>query len=179
MTIEQLLDTIPDYAKDLRLNATSVLRQTELTEQQTWGAVVASAIAARNSTLTEVLLPEAERHLTPEAFQAAKAAAAIMGMNNVYYRFTHMIPGDRYAALPARLRMNVIRNHGADAADFELWCLVVSAINNCSTCVGSHERVVREKGISDQTIVAAVRIGAVVHALATVLDAEAAVPATV
>jgi alkyl hydroperoxide reductase subunit D len=105
MTIDQMLETVPAYAKDLKLNLQVLLKQAELTEQQTWGTVVAATIAARNTKLTEVLLPEAEKHLTPEAFNGAKSAAAIMGMNNVYYRFTHMVAGEKYPTIPARLRM--------------------------------------------------------------------------
>jgi alkyl hydroperoxide reductase subunit D len=179
MTIDQMLETVPAYAKDLKLNLQVLLKQAELTEQQTWGTVVAATIAARNTKLTEVLLPEAEKHLTPEAFNGAKSAAALMGMNNVYYRFTHMVPGEKYPTIPARLRMQAIRTHGTDPVDFELWCIAVSAINNCQACVTSHERVVLEKGMTAETIVASVRIAAVVHALASVFDAEAAVPATV
>lgn len=96
-----------------------------------------------------------------------------MGMNNVYYRFTHMFQDDTYSAIPARLRMNGIRTHGGDPVDFELYCTVVSAINHCSMCVTSHERVLREKGVAKESIAAAVRLGAVIHALALVLDAEA------
>ena len=76
MTIDQMLETVPAYAKDLKLNLQVLLKQAELTEQQTWGTVVAATIAARNIKLTEVLLPEAEKHLTPEAFNGAKSAAA-------------------------------------------------------------------------------------------------------
>jgi alkyl hydroperoxide reductase subunit D len=100
-----------------------------------------------------------------------------MGMNNVYYRFTHMVPGEKYPTIPARLRMQAIRTHGTDPVDFELWCIAVSAINNCQACVTSHERVVIQKGMSEETIVASVRIAAVIHALASVFDAEAVVPA--
>ncbi len=176
MTIEQLLETVPAYAKDLKLNLQNLLKQPELNEQQIWGTVVASTIVARNAQLTEVLLPEAEQHLSPEAFHAAKAAAAIMGMNNVYYRFTHMVSGEKYSTIPARLRMQVIRTHGSDPVDFELWCIAASAINNCQACVTSHERVVLEKGLTEEAVVAAVRIAAVIHALAGVFDAEAVVP---
>lgn len=174
MTIDELLETVPAWAKDLKLNLQSVLKQTELTEQQLWGTVVASAIAARNPELTKALLAEAQRRLSPEALNAAKSAAAIMGMNNVYYRFTHMVPGEKYPTIPARLRMNAIRTHGVEQADFELWCIAVSAINNCQACVTSHERVVQEKGISEETILASVRIASVIHALASVLEAEEA-----
>lgn len=172
--METLLTSIPDYAKDLKLNLSAVLKQAELTEQQTWGTAVASAIAVRNASLTRSILAEAQLHLTPEALSAAKSAAAIMGMNNIHYRFHHLSGNDAYSSIPARLRMQVIRTHGADPLDFELWCTAVSAINACSTCVASHEKVLRDKGMKEETILAAVRIAAVMHGVAAVLDAEAA-----
>src|SRR5204862_96628 len=69
---------------------------------------------------------------------AAHAAASIMAMNNVYYRFLHLVEDAEYAKLPARLRMNVIGSPGIARADFELLALAVSAINGCGTCVASH-----------------------------------------
>jgi alkyl hydroperoxide reductase subunit D len=172
MTIEQILDALPDYARDLKLNLDAVLRQTELTEQQTWGTAVACAMAARNQLLFSTIVSEAAPHLSEPAMQAAKAAAAIMGMNNIFYRFRHLSQNEKYATIPARLRMQVIRSHGSDPADFELWCLAVSAINGCAACVVSHENVLREKGIAEESILAAVRIASVIHALAAVFDAE-------
>ena len=171
MTLEQLLEACPDYAKDLKLNLSSVLRQAELTEQQTWGTAVCSAIAARNSRLTGAVLAEASVRLDAPALFAAQAAAAIMGMNNVFYRFRHLSGNPKYATIPARLRMQAIRTHGSDPVDFELWCLAVSAINGCGVCVDSHEKVLREKGVGEETILAAVRIASVIHALAAVMDA--------
>jgi lipoyl-dependent peroxiredoxin subunit D len=169
MTLEQLLDTLPDYAKDLKLNMGSVLRQTELTEQQTWGAAVCCAMASRNAALLESIVEEAATHLTEQALFAARGAAAIMGMNNVFYRFRHLSTNEKYATMPARLRMQIIARHGGDPVDFELWCLAVSAINACGACVDSHERVLREKGVNEETILAAVRIASTVHAVAAVL----------
>ncbi len=177
MTIEQLNERIPGYAKDLKLNLGSVLRQTELTEQQLWGTAVAAAVGSRNADVTAAVLSEAQAHLSPQAFEAAKAAAAIMGMNNVYYRFLHMVESDKYRTIPARLRMNVIRMHGVEPVDFELWCTAVSAINNCHVCAASHEKVVREKGLSEEAVLAAVRVASVIHAIATVMDAETAAAA--
>ena len=110
--------------------------------------------------------------LSPEALTAAKAAAAIMAMNNIYYRFTHLASAPDYKTLPARLRMNVIGKPGVDKVDFELWCLAVSAINGCGVCIDSHEKVLREAGLSTEQIQAAVRIAAVVHAVAATLDGE-------
>ncbi|MFZ0481683.1 MAG: carboxymuconolactone decarboxylase family protein [Terriglobales bacterium] len=174
MTLNDLLETVPAYARDLKLNLSSLLTQTELTEQQTWGTVVASAIASRNHEIVQAAFSDAAGHLTPQALEAAKGAAAVMGMNNVYYRFLHLASNEKYRTIPARLRMNILRSHGIDAADFELWCTAVSAINGCGTCVDSHEKTLREKGVREETIIAAVRIAAVIHGLASVLEAEKA-----
>jgi len=172
MSIEALSERIPAYAKDLRLNLQSVLRQTELTEQQLWGTAVTSAIVAHNADTLAAVIEDARSHLSAQALEAARSAAAIMGMNNVYYRFLHMTSNEKYATIPARLRMNAIRMHGIDPVDFELWCVAASAINNCQACVGSHEKVVREKGLSEEAVLAAVRIASVIHAIAAVMDAE-------
>ena len=173
--MEKLYDLFPDYARDLKLNLQNVLKQAELTEQQSWGTAVASAVAARNPQVILAVLAEASQHLSPEAMHAAKAAAAVMGMNNIYYRFQHLSGNERYGQIPARLRMQVIRSHGSDPVDFELWCTAVSAINGCGTCVASHEKVLRDKGISEETILAAVRIASVIHGAAAVLDTESTV----
>jgi alkyl hydroperoxide reductase subunit D len=151
MSLDALMETIPSYAKDLKLNFSSVVRQqTELSEQQLWGTVV----------------------VTSQALEAARGAAAIMGMNNIFYRFLHLSSNEKYGTMRAGLRMNVIRTHGIDQLDFELWCMAVSAINGCGTCVDSHEKVLRDKGFGEEKILAAVRVASVLHAIAVVLDTE-------
>jgi alkyl hydroperoxide reductase subunit D len=177
MNLDALVEALPAYAKDLKLNVSSLVRnQTELTPSQLWGTVVAAAVASRNRALTQAALAEASIQ-APEVVEAAKAAGAIMGMNNIYYRFTHLVSNEKYRSLPARLRMNVMRSHGASAVDFELWCTAASAINGCGACVDAHEHALREKGVTEEVVAAAVRIAAVVHAVATVLDAEQALAA--
>ena len=174
MSFESFLDTFPNYARDIKLNLGNVLKQAELTPQQVWGTALASAIASRNQELLQAISAEAQTQLSPLAFEAARSAAAVMGMNNVYYRFQDMVKGEKYSTIPARLRMQTIRSHGIDHVDFELFCTAVSAINNCHACVGSHEAVLREKGFEEEKIVAAIRIASVIHAAACVLDEQAA-----
>ena len=171
MSLDTLLAEVPDYAKDLRINLPTLLKQSDLSERQAWGTAVASAVACGNARLTAAILADAAPHVDEANLRAAQAAAAIMGMNNVYYRFLHVTSNPRYGEMPARLRMQAIRNHGGDAADFELWCLAVSAINACPSCLESHEHAVREKGISEETVLAAIRIASVVRALAPLLQA--------
>ncbi len=173
MNLDALMDTLPSYAKDLKMNFSSVVRQqTELTPRQGWGTLVASAIASRNPELVSAVMEEAATQLSPEALEAAKGAAAIMGMNNIFYRFLHLVSNDKYRTMRAGLRMNIMRSHGVDPLDFELWSMAVSAINGCGACVDAHEKGLREKGISEEKILAAIRIASVTHAIAVVLDTE-------
>lgn len=174
MTIETIKDRLPDYARDLKLNLSTLAAEPALTDQQRAGAFVASALAARNAALTRAVLATFGPALSPEALNAAKAAAAIMAMNNIYYRFTHLVDAPDYKTLPAKLRMNVMAKPGVDKADFELWSLAVSAINGCGMCIDSHEKIVRSAGLTVDAIQAAIRIAAVVHAVAATLDGEAA-----
>ena len=175
MTLDALIDSLPSSAKDLKLNYSSLVRNnTELTKPQLWGTVVASAIATRSAGLTAAVLAAAAAQLSPQALEAAKAAAAIMSMNNIFYRFHHLSSNPNYATMPARLRMNGLRGHGVEEVDFELWSLAVSAINGCSKCVDAHEKVVREKGATEALVLAVVRVASVIHAIGAVVDAEQA-----
>jgi alkyl hydroperoxide reductase subunit D len=173
MSIEALKESLPDYAKDLKLNLGSLANESLLTEQQRAGTFIACALAARERSTTSAILSEFGPKLSPEALTAARAAASIMAMNNIYYRFTHLASAPDYQTLPARLRMNVIGKPGVDKVDFELWCLAVSAINGCGVCIDSHEKILRQAGLSAEQVQAAVRIAAVVHAVAATLDGEA------
>ncbi len=174
MSIDALRDQIPDYAKDIRLNLGTLSSESSLSDQQKWGAFLASAMATGNSVVINAIAEETKDKLSPEAATAARAAAAIMAMNNVYYRATHLMSSDEYQKMPAKLRMNVIGNPGVEKVDFELWSLAVSAINGCGMCLDSHEQVVRKAGLSAEQVQAAIRIAASVNAAAAVLRAEAA-----
>ncbi|NPD68467.1 alkyl hydroperoxide reductase [Lichenicola cladoniae] len=171
MSIDALKARIPDYAKDLKLNLGSLANETVLSPQQLAGTFIVSALASRNATVIVSILAEFGPKLSAEALTAAKSAAAIMGMNNIYYRFVHLAGGD-YANLPARLRMNVIGKPGVDKVDFELWSLAVSAINGCGMCIESHEKTVRAHGLTTEQVQAAVRIASVVHAVAVAIESE-------
>ncbi len=172
-TLDTIREAIPDYARDLKLNLGSVLSTTGapgLTDKQIWAVALASAIASRNLPFTRDIESLAAAHLDATTLNGARAAAAIMGMNNIYYRFLHLVEDPEYAQMPARLRMNVIGNPGIDKQDFELLSLAVSAIHGCGTCVASHERTLRKHGLGREAVQSAVRIAATVHAVARVLE---------
>jgi alkyl hydroperoxide reductase subunit D len=172
MSLEALKNRLPEYAKDLKLNLSSLAMEPSLTEQQRAGTFIACALASRNAETTRAILGEFAARLSPEALDAARAAASIMAMNNIYYRFTHLTSQPDYKTMPAKLRMNVIGKPGVDKADFELWSLAVSAINGCGMCIDAHDKVLRAAGITAEQIQTAVRIASVVHAVAATLDGE-------
>jgi lipoyl-dependent peroxiredoxin subunit D len=172
-TLESVRESLPGYARDLQLNLGTVLTPAGapgLNERQIWAVALAAAAASRNAAFTLQLQALAAQHLDAAHVNAAHAAAAIMAMNNVYYRFLHLVEDAEYAALPARLRMSVIGAPGIAKADFELLALAVSAINGCGSCVASHERQLRQHGLAREAVQSAVRIAATVHAVARVLE---------
>jgi lipoyl-dependent peroxiredoxin subunit D len=181
MNIEQIRDVLPDYARDLKLNLGSVLTTNGapgLNEKQVWSIALASAIAARNTSFARSIEAQAKAHLADVEVEGAKAAAAIMGMNNIYYRFLHLVEDGEYQTMPARLRMNIIANHGIDKLDFELISLAVSAVNGCGLCVTSHEKKLRSHDVSREAIQSAVRIASTIHAVAVTLEFEQSAPVT-
>ncbi len=177
MSIDALKNSIPDFAKDVRLNLSSMASDESLAEQTKYGLFVACAAATRNPAVMAAMVAEADAHLTPAALAAARSAAAIMAMNNIYYRFAHMASNKEYVTMPARLRMNVIANPGVDKIDFELWALAVSAINGCGACIDAHEKVLIEAGVTATAIQTAVRFAAIIQSVAVSIEAAAFVPA--
>ena len=63
-----------------------------------------AALAARDPMVVEALVEEFAPKLSPAALNAAKAAAAIMTMNNIYYRFIwYLIARLQVASCEARM----------------------------------------------------------------------------
>ncbi|HET8899707.1 MAG TPA: carboxymuconolactone decarboxylase family protein [Rhodanobacteraceae bacterium] len=173
MNLDTLRAELPAYAKDLRLNLESVLTEAGapgLSQKQIAVIALASAIASRHAPLTAAVAEFAAQHADEAALNGARAAAAVMGMNNIYYRFLHLVGNDEYATLRAGLRMNVMANPGGDKLDFELASLAVSAINGCGACLESHEKTLRKHDVSAQAVQSAARIAAVLHAVAVALE---------
>jgi len=173
--LEDVRNLIPEFARDIKLNLQAVLQPSTLSEAQRWGVAVAAAVASRNARLREAVLTDAREAVAPAVIDDALAAAALMAMNNVYYRFRHLVEKPGYGEKPARLRMNRLVKPAGSKVDFELFSLAVSAINGCGTCLVAHEKVVTEGGpseggLSEDQVHDAVRIAATVHAAAVSLD---------
>jgi len=168
MSIEALRAQLPAYAKDIARNLEVLAGETVLDDAAKWSCFVASACAAGESeTLLAVTMAAREAGLSPDAFEDAKTAAATMAMTNVYFRAVHLMAVADYERLPSRLRFG--RDH---STAYELCCMAVSAINGCGACLDSHEAELRRRGVEPVQIQAALRIGAVVNAVARVIGAE-------
>jgi alkyl hydroperoxide reductase subunit D len=168
MSLKQFAESLPDYAKDLRLNLTSILSDQLLGEERKAGLLLACAHGTGHKPLVEAAEAEVIGKLSDTQANAARGAAALMAMNNVYYRFVHLVANPEYGTMPAKLRMNFIASHGIAKEDFELFSLAVSAMNGCGMCIDSHERVLLEHGVKPDAIQSAVRVASVMKALATV-----------
>jgi|SRR5690606_6194243 len=172
MSIENLKSALPDYAKDIRLNLTSVLTEegaTGLNANQIAMIALGSAYATKDVTVIKSISDEVSDVLSDEEVEAVKAATTIMAMNNIYYRFIHLSSDTSYATLPAKLRMNVMAKPGIEKVDFELISLAVSAIEGCGMCIDSHASVITKHGISKEGIQSSIRIAATVNAVAQAL----------
>jgi alkyl hydroperoxide reductase subunit D len=170
MNLEEARNLIPEPARDIKLNLQTVLAESSLGQDQRWGVAVASAVASRNATLRRAILDSARREVSAAVIEDAVASAALMAMNNVYYRFRHLVGKPVYQERPARLRMNRMIKPAGTQVDFELYSLAVSAINGCGTCMEAHEKVVTNGGLTEAQVHDAVRIAATIHAAAVALD---------
>ncbi|OBG12573.1 alkyl hydroperoxide reductase [Mycolicibacterium celeriflavum] len=169
MSIDNIKDALPEYAKDLKLNFGSIVKTTELSEEQLWGALVATAAATKSERLLREIAEDALDILSQDAYNAALGAAAIMGMNNVFYRTKGQLDG-AYDDLRAGLRMNIIGNPGVAKEDFELWSLAVSAINGCGHCLAAHEKTLRDADVARSVIFEAIRLASIVAGVAQALQ---------
>ena len=172
-SVEALRESLPDYAKDIKLNLGTVLTPEgapELSQEQIYMIALSSAYATRQPTLIAIMEGETAGKLNEAQARAAKAAASIMAMNNVYYRFVHLSNDDELKKMPAKLRMNIIGAPGIEKLDFEMMCLAVSAINGCGMCIEAHNHELVKAGASKLALQSCVRVAAVINAAAQTIS---------
>lgn len=166
MTMEDLKSKIPDYAKDIKINLSSLLNRDNfpgLTDVQHFGSVLASAISVGSKDLKELVLKEGREVLKDADIRAAHSAASIMAMNNVYYKSIGLMGDSEVGQMPARLRMTVIGSPGVEKVDFELYCVAVSAINGCGPCLKSHAQELVKHGVAKEALHSVIRIASIVN----------------
>lgn len=169
MNIENLKSKLPEIAKDIKLNLSTILTEDgapDLSRKQIASIALSVAYATKNRNLIDAISAEFSTSLTEAEINATKSAVIIMSMNNIYYRFIHLVKDKSFASMPAKLRMNVIANPGVEKIDFELNCLAVSAINGCGLCMDAHTDVLMKAGVSALGIQSCIRIASVLNAVA-------------
>lgn len=167
-----LKNALGPYAKDIKLNLSAVLREdpgSSLSVKQIAGIALASAYATKHPDVINAIHGELAGELDEADINAAKAAATMMAMNNVYYRFVHLASDKEYGKMAAGLRMNVVGNPGVEKVDFELYSLAVSAINGCGMCIDAHVMQVEKAGVSKPGVQHTIRIASVLTASAQAL----------
>jgi len=167
MDLQIIKESLPDYAKDIKLNLATLLTtedQYGLNAKQVAGILLAAAYACKQSILIIAAENHAREFLEEDHINSIKAATTIMAMNNIYYRFVHLVSDKEFSQIPARLRMNVLANPGISKIDFELYALAVSAINGCGMCMDAHVKSLLEH-VSKESIQQCIRISAIMHAV--------------
>jgi alkyl hydroperoxide reductase subunit D len=170
--IKSLLEKLPEEAKDLQVNAERVLKGESLDSEQTWGVAMASAYFIRHSVLSKAILTDAKAAgISDGALADAKAAATLMGMNTVYFRFRHLMDSDAYNRRPFNLRMTRMQQVATTRLNFELFSIGPAALAGCEMCLKAHEAAVKKDGLNEENIHDAVRIASVLNGIAVAYDA--------
>jgi alkyl hydroperoxide reductase subunit D len=162
--VDQIKESIPEHAKDIRLNLDAVINRSGLDEIDAHACALAAAIASGNGELAYEISMNGPLLGSPER-EAAKTAAALMGMNNVYYPFTEMV-GDDLKGVPPGLRMNAYATHGGvTKKKFEMYALCASVVGKCHFCVKNHYDVLKKEGMTVQELQMVGKIAAVITAV--------------
>lgn len=174
MSFESYRESIGDFARDVRVNLSSVLSEEGapgLNATQIWGVALSCAYATKDKALVDAIYSVASSPekpvLSSQEVEACKTAASLMAMNNVYYRFLHLNEDTEFSSMPARLRMQGIANHGVDKILFEMMSLAVSAMSGCGMCIKSHVTQLKKAGASNEAIQSTIRIASVVNSAST------------
>lgn len=173
MNIKDLKDQLTDNVKDIKLNLSIIMTEEgapDLSQKQIYLIALAVAYATKSTVLISAMQADALYILDESEMKAAHSAASIMAMNNIYYRFIHMVSDKSFATVPAKLRMNVIGNSGISKIDFELACLAVSALNGCGMCIDAHTAELVKNNVTKLAIQSAVRIAAVLNGVVVSLQ---------
>lgn len=166
---DALLATVPEHSADLAHDLAKVLGEERLTAPARWGVALAAAVALRDERLSEAFAADARSAgVGEDTLDDARAAAALMAMTNVLYRFVHLA-GEDYQRFPAALRMKRSARPAGDRAAFELFAVAVSAMNGCEVCVRHHEAKGRAAGLPPRAMHDAVRIASAVAGVSVAL----------
>ena len=169
MNITEIVNSFPEYAKDIKLNYSKVLNEEVLNGQQLYGIILISSFSTQLSDLKDAALEEVKGHLDETLMEDIYGAYSIMSMNAIYYRFTHLATEYNYSVMPANLRMQYLSRYKIDKSDFEMLCLAVAVIIGCGKCINAHEVVLRKNNITSLSIQTIARIASIINSIANII----------
>ena len=168
--VAETKESIPDFAKDIKLNLDAVINRSGLEEVDAHACAFAAAFAAGNTDLAYVISHNGPLAGSTE-LAGAETAAALMAMNNVWYPFVEMAADESMKGLPAGLRMNAYATFGGvSQKKFEMYALAASIVGKCHFCIKSHYDLLKKEGMNTQELMAVGRIAAVIAAVSKVLE---------
>jgi alkyl hydroperoxide reductase subunit D len=169
---QALLQVDARYVKDLKINVGNVLNNNQhLTRKDALLLALAVAINEKFGLLRDSLTGLARKEgVTDGELAEIVACTSLMNTNNIFYRFRHFVKKDFYSNQPAGIKMSIMASPVLGKEFFELLSLVISSINGCELCVTSHEQSVLQHGSSESRVFEAIRLGAVIKGLITVLS---------
>ena len=169
MSINNIILSFPEYAKDIKLNYSKIINENILEEKQLFSIILIASMATRSEKLLQEALNESKVILSKDIIQDVYGAYSIMSMNSIYYRFTHLASEKDYSTMPANLRMQYLTKYKVNKPDFEMLCLAVATIIGCGKCINAHEVALRENNISKLSIQTVARIASIINAIANTL----------
>jgi len=163
--VDNIKDSIPDYAKDIRLNLDNVINRSTLDPIVVNGVALAAAVASNNNSIADII----KSAMFVKDSDAALSAASIMAMTNIWYPYVEMTGDVALKGLPAQLRMNAIMSHGGTTkANFEAYSLAASIVGKCHFCVKAHYDTLKKEGFTVEQLRDIGRIAATIAALSKV-----------
>ena len=172
MNITETISNFPEFAKDIKLNYSKILNEGILESSLLYSVILISSIATKCDALINAAYEESKSYVTEEIIQDIKGAYAIMSMNAIYYRFTHLTNEQSYSSMPANLRMQYMSKHKISKSDFELLCLAVAILMGCGKCINAHEAVLRENNVENIKIQTVARIASIINSMANILEVK-------
>ena len=166
MTIDDLKSEIPEFAKDIKLNLSSLIINSEYDEELVYGCAYASSLAVGDKKISEVFEDECSSRFGIEFIKAVKTTVTIMTLNNVWYKYRDSMPSTEMKMAPQKMRVNAMANHaGLEKILFESLSLCISAINGCTFCIKAHSDLLLENGKTKDYIFNIGRIASVISSL--------------
>ena len=165
--VDSLKDSLPDYAKDTKLNLDAVIKRSTLPVEEAEAVALAAALSTGNSNLALYIKSQIADEVE---VNAAMTAAALMAQNNVWYPYVEMTGDAALKGLPAQLRMNAISTHGGTTkGKFEAYSLAASIVGKCHFCVKAHYEALKKEGYTVEQLRDIGRIAAVINSVSKVM----------